>query len=1244
MFRSLWQGILLATITCSFLFGIHYQHIDHTLFQTGAVPVRIIIDPSNPDNTEVSVIEGGVVQLTPQVLDSSGAVIRNAPLTYVSTNPEIATADSTGNIQGRKVGFSTLTLSSGSLVVAATVTVVSVTSGGAGFEITGIAQDQARGLYLAYSSNHVILRAQDLLKTPDIYAGVSSSPGFSDDERLKALFRNPRFLAFNQFNRNLFVSDGANHAVRRVRPGDPGRVETLAGNGQPGAADGPPRQASFNSPQGIALDQRGNLWVVDSANHTIRKIKLNPDTKTYTQVETIAGKPGLAGLADGVGDQARFSSPSGIAIETESLAQQLQREARGEPPPPVSVIVADTSNGRVRRVTETGQVETVVSVAPKSSLQVRIAGQPLQFAAKPIVLDKPTGVAVDSFGNLYVSESNSSQVKTILQNGAVVTAAPPNTFVRPAGIAITQSGKLVVAEAGHTAQQISYGGPQIASIIPTRISNRSGTRVVVKGKNLAPETVVVVGGTVITGATVNDTQTLTFTAPALPSGLNTLTVQNRGGLDQAALFIDAARLADLPAAYITTVAGGSSFAGDGSLATSASLSFPWGISLDSAGNVYVTEPFNNRVRRVNSRTGVIHTVAGNGRLDFSGDGGPATAASLSSPTGITVDNAGNLFIVDKNNRRVRKVDAATRVITTVAGGGQPADNLGDNGPATKAALKAPNSVAVDGQGNLFISDSGSGPGSGRIRKVGVDGIIQTVAGGGSPVDNLGDGGLATSARLDSPDGITVDAAGDLVVADTDNNRIRKIDARTGIITTVAGGAFLAQDGVMATATSLSSPHGVAVDADGNLFIADFGYARVRKVSRTNNVINTVAGSNQLVFLGDNGPATDAAMAPFGVAVDAAGNLFIADVFNSRVRKVDAISKFITTFAGTGSSYTGDGGPATAAALNVPFSIYLDSVGNIYIADTINNRIRRVDVATGFITTVAGNGNLGFSGDGGPAVNAELAFPQGVAVDNDGDVFIAETFYHRIRKVDSRTKLIVTIAGMPGEPGFSGDGTPASLAKLNLPRGIVVDPASNLYIADSGNHRILKIDAATQVITTVAGTGTRGFSGDGGPAVLAAFNEPWSIALDRAGNIYVADTSNLRVRKIDAKTRVVNTVAGTGSNPSSADPAPDGRPAIATAIATPYGVATDASGNLFISTTLDKVFKVASATGLISTLAGNGLIGLSGDNGPAVEASLNVPTAISVDGEGNIFIVDGFNHRIRGVRAPATVPPRPRRRP
>jgi sugar lactone lactonase YvrE len=435
-----------------------------------------------------------------------------------------------------------------------------------------------------------------------------------------------------------------------------------------------------------------------------------------------------------------------------------------------------------------------------------------------------------------------------------------------------------------------------------------------------------------------------------------------------------------------------------------------------------------------------------------------------------------------------------------------------------------------------------------------------------------------------------------------------------------------------------------MDADGNLFIADLGYGRVRKVSSTNNFINTVAGSSQLSFLGDNDLATNATVAPLGIAVDAAGNLFIADVFNNRVRKVDVVSKIITTVAGMGSSYTGDGGPATAAALNVPFSIHLDSLGNIYIADTVNNRIRRVDVSTGFITTVAGNGNLGFSGDGGPAVKAELSFPQGVAVDNEGNIFIAETFVHRIRKVDSRTKLIVTIAGTLGEPGFSGDGSPASLAKLNLPRGMAVDPVGNLYIADSGNHRIRKIDAATQVITTVAGTGTRGFSGDGGPALFAAFNEPWGIALDRAGNIYVADTSNFVVRKIDAKTGVVNTVAGTGSNPSSTDPPPDGRPAIATAIATPYGVAMDASGNLFISTTLDKVFKVASATGLITTLAGNGLIGLSGDNGPAVEARLNLPTAISVDGEGNLFIVDGFNNRLRGVRAPATVQPRPRRRP
>jgi sugar lactone lactonase YvrE len=387
-------------------------------------------------------------------------------------------------------------------------------------------------------------------------------------------------------------------------------------------------------------------------------------------------------------------------------------------------------------------------------------------------------------------------------------------------------------------------------------------------------------------------------------------------------------------------------------------------------------------------SGTITTVAGNGS---SGDGGPAIDASLSFPQGVVVDAAGNLYIADINNHRVRKV-SVSGTITTVAGNGTPGFS-GDGGPATNAGLPEPYGVAVDAAGNLYIVDINNH----RVRKVSVSGTITTVAGNGTPGFS-GDGGPATNARLAYPTGVAVDAAGNLYIADRLNSRVRKVST-SGTITTVAGdgSAGFSGDGGPATNAQLAGPYGVAVDAAGNLYIADFQNSRVRKVS-TSGTITTVAGDGSFGFSGDGGPATNAQLAgPNGVAVDAAGNLYIADINNHRVRKVST-SGTITTVAGNGTpGFSGDGGPATNARLRPPTGVAVDAAGNLYIADIFNQRVRKVSTS-GTITTVAGTGIYGFSGDGGPATNARLAYPSGVAVDAAGNLYIADQNNHRVRKV------------------------------------------------------------------------------------------------------------------------------------------------------------------------------------------------------------------------------------------------------
>ena len=406
-------------------------------------------------------------------------------------------------------------------------------------------------------------------------------------------------------------------------------------------------------------------------------------------------------------------------------------------------------------------------------------------------------------------------------------------------------------------------------------------------------------------------------------------------------------------------------------------------------------------------------MAGNGTQGFSGDDGPATSAQLNAPSGVAVDPAGNLYIADYGDNRIRKV--SNGVITTVAGNGT-SGNIGDNGPATGAQLNYPTGVAVDSAGNLYIADQYNH----RIRKVS-NGVITTVAGSGT-AGFSGDNGPATSAQLYYPAGVAVDAAGNLYIADTWNSRVRKVS--NGVITTVAGSGTegFSGDNGPNTSAQLAGPGGVAADSAGNLYIADTSNYRIRKVS--NGVITTAAGGGSG---GDNGPATSAQLNyPAGVAVDSAGNLYIADDVlysngfngyspgNGRIRKVS--NGVITTVSGGGSG--GDNGPATSAQLSGICYVAVDSAGVLYIADPGNDRIR--EVSNGVIVTVTGNGTRGFSGDGGPATGAQLYGPDGVAVNSAGNLFIADTDNDRIRVlIPSGASCSVSVAPLALSPAASG---------------------------------------------------------------------------------------------------------------------------------------------------------------------------------------------------------------------------------
>jgi trimeric autotransporter adhesin len=696
----------------------------------------------------------------------------------------------------------------------------------------------------------------------------------------------------------------------------------------------------------------------------------------------------------------------------------------------------------------------------------------------------------------------------------------------------------------------------------------------------------------------------------------------------------------LSAQSILTIAGGGT--DDARPATMAGLNGPSGVALDSVGNLYIADQYNSRIRRVAAGSGIVTTVAGNGSEGFSGDGGAATAAALFEPSGVALDSAANLYIADFSNHRIRKVAAGSGIITTVAGNGSESFS-GDGGAATAAGLRYPEGVALDSAGNLYIAEWASN----RIRKVAArSGIITTVAGNGS-FGFSGDGGAATAAGLFSPSGVALDSAGNLYIADWENHRIRKVAAESGIITTVAGNGSqgFSGDGGAATAAGLNYPTGVAMDSEGNLYIADYGNNRIRKVAAGSGIITTVAGNDSRGFSGDGGAATAAGLdRPYDVAMDSEGNLYIADTYNNRIRKVAAANGIITTVAGNGSNgmSSGDSGAATAATLSGPNSVVLDSAGNLYIADYGNHRIRRVAAGSGIITTVAGNGSLGFSGDGGAATAAGLSYPIGVALDSAGNLYIADFSNHRIRKVAAGSGIITTVAGN-GSPGFSGDGGAATAAALYWPGDVALDSAGNLYIAEEGNNRIRRVATGSGIITTVAGNGSQGFSGDGGAATAAALSHVHGVALDPAGNLYVADSGNNRIRKVEVGSGIITTVAGSGSTGFGGGFSGDGGAATAAGLYWPFGVALDSAGNLNIADTGNfRIRKVAGGSGIITTVAGNGFMGpggrggFSGDGGPATAAELNIPVHVALDSAGNLYETDEDSNRVRAVYVCLTV--------
>lgn len=637
---------------------------------------------------------------------------------------------------------------------------------------------------------------------------------------------------------------------------------------------------------------------------------------------------------------------------------------------------------------------------------------------------------------------------------------------------------------------------------------------------------------------------------------------------------------------------------DGAPAETAVLLDAADVAVAADGTTYVTESSANRVRTV-SPDGVIRTVAGTGSPGYSGDGGPATKAQLQGPIGIALGQDGSVYVADTYNSRVRRIGSDGK-ITTVAGSGST--GAVTDGMDAKAAPIGPTDVAVMADGSLAVTD----PGNHRVWRIAA-GKVTALAGSGAAGVG-GDFGAAIDATLMFPLTLATRPDGGLLVADMTAGSVREVRP-DGSIQPVAAG--------------LALPMGVAATPLGDVVVTSAGGHTVLQVD-SRGAVTILAGTGQDASAGDDGPATDAAFSfPAGVDVGRDASVMIVDAYANRVRRIGPDGNVVHVAGGGPAGNAGDNAPATGAALRGPGGMAFDPDGNLYVAESIAGRVRRIGT-DGIITTVVGQSLVG----GGTRANEALNLPAGLAVGVDATLFVAEFGGDRIVAVPPiGTGRVVAGTGVAG---LSGDGGPGAAAQVDSPTGVWLDPDGALVFADWGNNRVRRVAPDGTVGTIAGGPGLidDGRSAAADAVVLAS---PVGVARAGDGTLFVAESDGNRVRRIDTEGWSV-TVAGTGT----AGFAGDGGPAVAARLNAPQGIALAADGTLFVAESSGNRVRRIDTDGTITTVAGTGEAGFSGDGGPAAAAELSSPENCIVDPGGALLVADTGNNRIRRIGEDGTI--------
>ena len=1135
--------------------------------------------------------------------------------------------------------------------------------------VEGLAVDQLGNLYIADSGNNVIRMVAAGSGTITTVAGNGTAGGAGDGgPATQAELNAPLGVAVDAAG-NLYISDTGNNRVRMVTPA--GIISTFAGTGTAGLGGdgGPPTAAMLSGPTGIAVDNSGTVYIDDARNHRIRRIWTpgsTPQAIAFGAAPTVAvGGTAPLTAVTGSGMDVTFTSltPSvctvvGTTVEalasgTCIVSASADGNATYAAAPPVTQSFTVSVGGTAQSISfgtlPALTVGGTATVAPTASSGLAVALSSTTPTVCAVSGTTVSGLAVGSCG-LTATQAGSATYAPAQSTTTLTVAAGLTTqtisFTSATSVVVNGTGTLsatstsglpvtfssttpeICTVAGATVTGVVYGvcivaanqagnatyapAPQVIEYVPvgldaqtitfgtapTVVLGESGALSATASSGLAvtfataTPAVCTVSGTLVTGVAVG-----TCVVTANQEGSATF-----GAAPQVTQSFVIGQTAT-PGLVIDTYVGRGPYTTP--IPAAAANISPWPIALSASGSVYFAD--HSAVYRYDPATATVTQVAGNETLGYRGDGGPATSAQIGVVSGLALDAAGNLYIVDYWKNVVRKV-TPSGVISTLAGTGASA-STGDNGPATAAALNFPYYAHVDANNNLLIAELGN-----AIRSVNLaTGIITTVAG--------------TAGTY--PEAVTSDAAGNIyyIYTNFENPTVPTGGAGRDILYKLAAGSTTPT--VLATLDGYCS-EGLAIDAGGSLYTADWCLDNIYRISPTGTV-TAIAGTSNGGFSPDGTLATAAVLGdPADVAVDSSGRVYFTDDTNYRVRAF-AVGGTLTTLAGTNN---GAGGPATAAAVdfgpNSGGNLSTDARGNLYWGATL----QQVSPA-GVLTNFAGQGFPGYGGDGGPVTSAEF-WPSNMAVDANGNAYIADTGNNRIRYVTGG--IVSTIAGN-GTYSNSGDGAAASAATVAYPQHLVVDGAGNVYFTvavpaltgGSGASVVRRLTVGGEISVYAGSYSGVGSSGDNGPATSALLKSISALAVDQAGNLYIADSSDNVIRKVAAGSGTITTVAGNGT----AGSAGDGGPATQAELNNPLGVAVDAAGNLYIGDSNNNVVRMVTPAGIISTFAGAGPAGLGGDGGAPAAALLSGPSAIAVDPAGTVYIEDAHNHRIRRVWTPGS---------